>query len=193
MKQIDKSWITALTYGDGHIRKDRNSLEIRHHAKNLDYLQYKANRLSIIKGDTININPVKGQEANCIYFSDPYLKNIRKWVYFNNDKRPQKWLLDRFSNEDVLCLYLDDGSLVAKKQKGKIHAWDLTISTYFPFEKDAQLLANFLKERYDASFTIKRSKGRFSVRCGTKAARKFLSILHPLNVCSSMEYKFRLL
>ena len=83
---------------------------------------------------------------------------------------------------DLFCfaiLYLDDGSLCAKKRNGKIHAYDLVISVYGQ-QEECQNLINKLKENWDLSFTLKFNKGKYSIRCGTKEARKFLALIRPL-------------
>ena len=83
---------------------------------------------------------------------------------------------------DLFCwaiLYLDDGSLCAKKRDGKIHAYDLVISIYGSQEECERLIKK-LKDEYDLSFTLKFNKGKYSIRCGTREARKFLALIRPL-------------
>lgn len=49
-------------------------------------------------------------------------------------------------------------------------------------------LIKFFKQRYDADFTIKRNKGKFSIRCGKKAAIKVLNKLDKY-IPECMSYK----
>jgi hypothetical protein len=80
---------------------------------------------------------------------------------------------------------MDDGSLYQKKgNKG----WELVISCCFETEEEATELCEFFKTRYSAAFTVKRNKGRFSVRCGKKAAQSFLSSIEDY-VYEFMPYK----
>ncbi len=90
--------------------------------------------------------------------------------------------LDIINEMDLFCfaiLYLDDGSLCAKKRNGKIHAYDLVISIYGR-QEECQNLIDKLKNEWGLFFTLKFNKGKYSIRCGTKEARKFLALIRPL-------------
>lgn len=82
---------------------------------------------------------------------------------------------------------MDDGSLVAKKRDGEIHAYDLTISTYCDLQSVNNII-DYFNQEYGITFTVKKNKDKFSVRCGTKQARKFLKIVSP-HIVKCMEYK----
>ena len=55
-------------------------------------------------------------------------------------------------------------------------------------EEQALDLIKFFKQRYDADFTVKRNKGKFSIRCGKKAAIKVLNKLDKY-IPDCMSYK----
>ena len=79
---------------------------------------------------------------------------------------------------------------ILKKRNGIPHAFELVISTCCSTVKEAQTICDFFYERYEVKMTIKKMKGRFSIRCGTQNARKLISILEPYCM-SGMEYKFK--
>lgn len=88
-------------------------------------------------------------------------------------------------------LYMDDGSLTAKKRNGKIHAYDLTISIYGEKE-ECQYLIDKLST-LGMKFTLKLNKGKYSIRCETKSARKFIQYVseHNPNLDCFKESKFK--
>lgn len=173
--------LLAVTLGDGYL-SSRGTLKIVHCEKQLEYLQYKAS----LFGKEKNIYPINNNNFSAYYFQKGTFnkkdngKEVRKKLYGAlNKKFFSKDIVDEM---DLFCwaiLYLDDGSLCAKKRNGKIHAYDLVISTYCSQEECERLIQN-LKEKYNLSFTLKHNKGRYSIRCGTREARKFLALISPL-------------
>ena len=85
---------------------------------------------------------------------------------------------------------MDDGSLYKRKGKpGKSgDSYELCIATYCDTEEQALELIEFFKTRYDADFTVKRNKGKFSIRCGKKAAEKLFSKINVF-IPDCMSYK----
>jgi len=61
--------------------------------------------------------------------------------------------------------------LYAKKTNGKIHAYELVISMYTSKEEALDAI-KFMKERLDVDFTLKYNRGKYSIRCGTRMAKK---------------------
>ena len=55
-------------------------------------------------------------------------------------------------------------------------------------KKEAETCIVFFKEKYDVDFTLKRNKGYYSIRCGTKNAKKLLSRIGQY-IIPSMAYK----
>ncbi len=191
MKKTEKSAIRGMIIGDSHIRRRGNyhELSIAHSIKQKDYLKYKADFLSEAFEKNIKLkeyNNTNGFDCVRISTSHKYLKYCYDWLY-----KPQKKLtlryLRKISNEGVAFWYMDDGSLYAKKRNGRIHAYELVISTYVS-KPEAEDVILFLKERFNVDFTLKFNKGKYSVRCGTKAARKFLNQIEKY-IPECMEYK----
>lgn len=187
----DKKFLNALAIGDGHIRERGNSFAIciTHSDDQKDYLEFKAKRLSDILGRKVNIGKFNnnGYGAYRIEIAIPYMKVVRKWLYRNGIKKLSLSFLRRLSDEGVAIWYMDDGSLIRKKRNGKIHASELILSLYCT-EKEANDCIIFFKERFDVSFSLKRNKGLFSIRCGTKNAYKLLDRIGRY-IIPSMKYK----
>lgn len=191
MMKEEKRVLRAFALGDGHIRVRGNSysLSVSHCEKQKEYIIFKADMLSKIIGKKVEVHPYdnKGFPSYRFEVANEYFRFLRKWLYCNGNKTINLSYLRKLSHQGVAIWYMDDGSLVAKRRNGKIHAYDLTISTYCS-EKEAMNCISFFNERYGVTFTLKRNKGRFSIRCGTKEAKKLLEIITPY-IHKSMIYK----
>ena len=187
----DKKFLNALAIGDGHIRQRGNSFAIciKHSDRQKDYLEFKAKRLSDILKREVNVRKFNnsGYGAYGIEVTIPYMKFVRKWLYRNGLKRLNISFLRRLSDEGVAIWYMDDGSLIRKKRNGKIHASELILSICCT-EKEANDCILFFKGKYDVYFSLKRNKGLFSIRCGTKNAHKLLDRIEKY-IIPSMKYK----
>lgn len=190
MKQF-KNLLCGLTLGDGTITKSGRRLQINHSIKQLEYLKYKVSLLN-----KFNIYPEihlfnnNGYEGCRIGFTNKYCKFVRNWLYFDNKKIIKKEFLLKLSDLEIALWYMDDGSLYKKKGKpGKSgDSYELCIASYCDTEEQAMELILFFKQRYDADFTIKRNKGKFSIRCGKKSAIKVLDKINKF-IPSCMSYK----
>lgn len=119
-----------------------------------------------------------------------YFRILRRWIYPNNVKTISRKVLNYLSDEGIAIWYMDDGSYTAKRRKdGKIHAMELHISTYIPWEQN-ELIIDFFKEKYDISFTQVRDRQSYRLRCGTKESRKFIDLVSPY-ILPSMLYKIQ--
>jgi len=187
-----KSLLLAMSIGDGTVRKDSPELQIKHSTKQKDYCERKAKLLGECLKRNINTHQKTYGGYDCIRFSisHPYLKFVRTWLYKNNQKTLTNKVLRRLTDEAIAIWYMDDGSLHTKKRNGVPHAFELVISTCCFTIEEAQIICDFFYERYEVKMTIKKTKGRFSIRCGTQNARKLISILEPYCM-SGMEYKFK--
>lgn len=187
-----KKMLNGFALGDGYISKKKNSytLFITHCLKQKDYLESKARILSEIRGKNVYIMNFNngGYDAFRISISNSYLKFVYKWLYPEGKKTISLSFLRRMSDEAVCIWYMDDGSLYPKKRNNKIHSYELVFSTYCS-EEEANNCITFFKERFDVNFTLKRNKGLFCIRCGTKEAKKLLVFLKPY-CAKGMEYKF---
>ena len=171
--------LLAVALGDGYISSN-GTLKITHCEKQKEYLEYKAN---LFNAKTHHRN---NNGYSAYYFDKGVFNNhdqgrevIKKLYGVYGHKYLTKEIVDEM---DLFCfaiLYLDDGSLCAKKRNGKIHAYDLVISIYGE-KNECMLLIDKLKRDYDLNFTLKHNKGKYSIRCGTKEAKKFLNLIRPI-------------
>ena len=195
MRKEDKQLLRGIALGDGGLVRsgpNKATLTLAHSMKQYAYFRHKHDILERIFGKDIKITEYKINIYDCVrlHVTDQYLALLLKWLY-----TPRKTLtlnyLRKVSNHGVAIWYLDDGSLCAKRRRDKVHAYDLTISIYGT-ESEATDAIAFMKERFDAEFTLKRNKGKFSIRCGTMNAKKFLSQV-DMHIPDCMSYKtFRL-
>jgi hypothetical protein len=185
-----KQLLLAMSIGDGHVNQ-RNGLQICHSAKQQTYCEAKAKLLSDALERNVIVHHYESNGHSAVRFqvNDHYTKFVRKWLYPNGKKKLSLAILRRLTDQGIALWYMDDGSLIAKKRNGKVHAYELVISTYCETEEETVLICDFFNERYGVKMTVKRNKGRFSVRCGTKQARRLLEHLNPW-VLDGMEYKF---
>lgn len=186
----EKVLLLAMCIGDGHIRNNRPThLCVRHCEKQKPFIEFKAGIISKAIGRDVNISPFdnSGYPAYRFEKSIPYVRIIHKWLYKNGKKYYSRKVLDKLTPEAIAIWFMDDGSLTAKKREGKIHAYDLSLATYCS-EEEANTIIKYFTEKWDIKFTKKRNKGRFSVRCGTKMARKFSKIVEAF-IIPSMYYK----
>lgn len=175
--------LLAFSLGDGSVDK-RYILWNRQCKEQEDYLIWKHTEIE----KEIPCSCVKQGIQNGFQYSAFYtktnktnqndLKEIREKLY---DIHGVKYFSKEIVNEmDWFCfavLYMDDGSLTAKKRNGIIHAYDLTISIYGEKEECENLISKL--NELGLKFTLKSNKGKYSIRCGTKNARKFIEYIKP--------------
>lgn len=190
MTKEEKATIRGVAIGDSYIEKQKNyyRIHIIHSAKQYEYIKFKANYLSKACNKEIKITEFdnNGYPGVRMTVSNGYFKFVYSWLYKPNKKLTLKYLR-KVNNFGVAFWYMDDGSLYAKKRNGKIHSYELVISTCCT-ESEAKDCIFFFKERFDVNFTLKLNKGKYSLRCGTKEAKKFLSFLEPY-IPDCMKYK----
>lgn len=168
---MDKK-ILAFSLGDGHLNK-YGKLSLVHCSKQKEYLDWKESIIGSNDGITYFEN--NGYDAYRFYKS---FKNEGKQVYKKlYGVMNKKYFSEEIvNNMDKFCwavLYCDDGSLCRKKNKGKTHAYMLTISTYCSYNECERLQKN-AKEIFGVDFIIKKDKGKYLLYCGTKQIRIFL-------------------
>lgn len=191
MRINDKKLVLSMAIGDGYIRERNNSFSlcIRHCAKQEDYIRWKALQLSLALSKPVNVSAFNnsGYPGYRLEVNIPYLKFVKTWIYSNSKKRISLSSLRRLNDLGVAIWYMDDGSLYPKKRNNKVHAYELCISTCCS-EQEAVDCISFFKERYDTNFSLKRNKGWFSIRCGTREAKKLLNKI-SMHIIPCMHYK----
>ena len=171
--------LLACCLGDGYL-SPRGILQITHCEAQKEYLQYKADLFN----KTISYKDNNGYPS--YYFEKGVFNNndngweVRKKLYgVLGHKYFSQEIVNEMDLYSFALLYLDDGSLCAKKRNGKIHAYDLVISIYGQ-KSECDFLIEKLKQEWGLNFTLKYNKGKYSIRCGTREARKFLDLIRPL-------------
>ena len=182
--------IFTLTLGDGCI-DNKTTLHLRHCTEQKDYLIWKHSYLK----EAVPCSEIFDGIQNGYGFSKFHtktdneewreqIKEVKDLLYSNNGKKYfSKEVIDLLTLEDFAILYMDDGSLTAKKRNGVIHAYDLTISTYCSKEECERFIEKL--SEYGLKFTLKFNRNLYSIRCGTKSARKFIELIKPY--CPDLE------
>ena len=175
--------LLAFSLGDGSIDK-RYVLRNRQCEQQEEYLSWKHNEIS----KEIECSNIKSGTQNGFKYFSFYtltklsnqndLKEIREKLY---EQRGVKYFSKEIVDEmDWFCfavLYMDDGSLIAKKRNGIVSCYDLIISIYGEKEECENLIEKL--NSFGLKFTLKYNKGKYSIRCGTKSARKFINFIKP--------------
>lgn len=180
--------LLGMIIGDGCISSYKNKgykLVIRHGKQQEDYLLFKKELIeSIFYNRALTITHV--QNGLQIQKSSKIFRIYKKWFYTNNIKDFTK-ILKYLNLQSVALWYMDDGSLSAKKHRGKIHAYELTLNTYITKEQN-QAIIDWFKLKYDINFSQTKGKGKYRLRMGTQEARRFCALIEKY-VIPSMKYK----
>lgn len=173
--------LLAFCLGDGTI-DNKNRIFITHCAAQKEYIEWKQKEISsIFSCSEVTFIKNNGYNAYSIHTktnksNESEIKEIKHKLYSKNGKKFfSKDIVDTMDSYCFALLYMDDGSLTAKKRNGKVHAYELTISICGEKEECLNLIhkLNVLGMR----FTLKFNKGHYSIRCGTKSSRKFISYI----------------
>lgn len=189
MNKNNRAILYGMVIGDGYIRNNRPSFSIIHGENQYEYIKHKADLLINIFNKPVNVHKFNnnGYVGYRLETSSKYFSTIRKKLYVDNTKNIAKSL--EYLDEHAIALwYMDDGSLWAKKRNDVIHAYELQISIYTDSLDEINTIICWFKSNYDLTFTIKKHKNKYSIRCGTKEARKFINIVKPY-IIDSMKYK----
>ena len=184
-----KNKILGMVVGDGHITVN-NRLCIRHCIAQQEYAKHKAEVISNIFHKDITVHDYEYNGFPCVQFAiqNPYFRIVRKWLYRGIKKLLSRKFLNKLSPEAIAYWYMDDGSLYAKRKNGIVHSHELVISTCLDTESEAITVVDYFKDVWNIQFTVKRNKGKFSIRCGKINAKKFLDLVSKY-VVPSMKYK----
>lgn len=199
-RQLKKSLLIAMVLGDGYIRivtdkrhansKPQGVLQIRHSAKQRDYLEHKADLLHSILGGsrpTVRLIDNSGYPGVQLNKNHRWFRYLRNWIYVNGVKTYQARMLNHLTPEGIAIWYMDDGNLALPKKNGKIHARRLYLNTHKTKEEN-QIVIDFFKEKYDIRFTQVLNRGWYRLTCGTQETKKFISLVEPF-IIPSMSYK----
>jgi len=189
MTREEKAVLLALALGDGHIKRNQPELVVFHCESQKELVMWKHALVKNILGKCGNIVTKKtcSQTQYGFHVTHKYFKVLRRYLYKNGVKHYSESLLNRLGMLGLAIWHMDDGHLSAKKRNGKVHAYDLGISTYCSKE-EAKTIADWFFRAHGIRMTCKFNKGKYSVRCGTQGARLFSSLVRGF-IIPSMEYK----
>lgn len=183
-----RSILLGLAIGDGHISHNKNGacLVIRHGLMQEDYVNHKISLLQQIYPNR-TFNKYYVQNGVQIAVSDTEtLRVFRKWLYPYGKKQISN-ILHFLDLQAIALWYMDDGSLTAKKHKGKVHSYELTLNTYV-CKAENQKFIDFFKSKYDINFTQTKARDFYRLRMGKLEAKRFFSLIEPY-IIDSMQYK----
>lgn len=183
MKREEKVLCLAMVLGDGHVRYGQPELSIKHGEAQKEYVEWKAAILAKAVQRPVNVRRVENGYIGYTLSVSHRFFNVLRNACYAEDRTPifQRKILNKLTPKALAIWYMDDGSLYAKKRNGKIHAYELCISTCCN-EENAQNIVDYFAQVWSVNFTIKRNKGLCSIRCGTAEAKKFIAIVEPFIV-----------
>lgn len=179
--------IAEMTIGDGHL--NQKNLEILHCEKQKEYLNWKK---QLLINEGIECCPtalINNNGFNAYRFrtkSYPWIKDLRELIYCPS-KIYSLEILKEFTPLGLAIWYFDDGCLSQKKRNGVIHANDLILNTGLQKEEN-QIYINYFKDYWDINFTQVKNHNCYRLRCGTREARKFITIIKDY-LPPGMDYK----
>lgn len=199
MDKLSRGALVGMILGDGYLGINSNTnypntrtytLNIKHGQSQKEYIEHKATRIhSIIGGNAPKVRMFNNNGYVGYRFSksNKYFRILHNWIYKTGVKTYSRKILDMLTDEGIAYWYMDDGSLYSKKRNGKIHAYELVLSTYVSKEQN-QIIIDYFEETYGIKFGLSKSKGKYRLRMGTKEARKFVRLVEPY-IIESMKYK----
>ena len=169
--------LLAISLGDCHVRK-HGQIDIVHSSKQEEYIKWKYDMLApyipVNRITTFTNNGFPGLKLT----SGPSkeMAKIREMLYADGVKTYSDEVVSKMTPLCWALLYLDDGSLISRKNKEhtKITAHEIIISICSDEEAECQRLIDELSKSYGIKFTIKRNykssrnKTYYSIRCGLK-------------------------
>jgi hypothetical protein len=180
----------SMLLGDGYI--DRKNLFILHSDAQLDYLQWKR---SLLIENGVECNPIhyksnNGFDAYCFRTKPYHFFSLYKSILYKPNKIiSNRNILNKLTPLGLAIWYMDDGGLSQLKRNGKVRANDLMLNTHLSKE-DNQVIIDYFLDVWNIRFTQVKNRGKYRLRCGTKEARKFLTIVEQyVKQVPSMSHK----
>ena len=190
MNKVQRGLVLAMAMGDGHVDTS-GGVPVLHKGANQDYVLWKRSLIPSISSDVVYKDNRGFDSYTFRIRGSKFMKMIRSHLRSEEYITPR--LLRRVGAIGLAILYMDDGSLYPKKRNGQVHAYELVISWCFKSEEKAKSIIEYFNNEYGITFTIKRNKGRYSLRCGSAQARKVIEIVEPyVSQVPSMKYKLNI-
>lgn len=200
LNENGRNLLIAVTLGDGCINK-QGQLIINHSWKQREYCIWKMN---LLRKNGIKVGVLQRYEGSNGYLNYTiqyrfctkiymFNKVLRRVLYTGvfTKKYPRK-LLNRLSPQGLALWFMDDGSLVRRKYKGRYCGFYLRISTYCSSEQADEII-NYFKEEWDIHPTkIHEHKiktyNAYTINFGAKEGKKLIDTIKPY-MCPSIMYK----
>ena len=192
-----RNLLLACVLGDADINKE-GQVRFVHSWKQYEYIKWKFNllRRNGIKVSNffryINTTGYKDYNiqykftANVTMFS----KLLRKALYENHRVYFKRKHLNRLDPQGLAIWFMDDGSILRRKYKGKYCGFYLRISTYCSYE-EANTIIKYFNEVWDiypTKICEHTKKDTYTINFGAKEGKKLINIIKPF-MCPSMMYK----
>lgn len=198
----------ARTDEDGNIRDSLNGKQknSRYYFKQLsihsDYVDFQKNILENLTKVSTTINPeyidkrgysCKEQISLYTLFHPTYTK-IRERFYFEGKKQLDPHYMKLWDEQTLCFFYMDNGWIDNVEQKsGKIYT-RVALATHAYSYGDVSLFSDWIKEKFDLNFDIKRHKQKsgeykFYLQNSKDNAARFLNKIHKYSF-PSFDYKF---
>ena len=195
MKREDKALLIALCMGDGRVQKSsskalRGRFVMTHSEKQAEYIKHKAKLInSICGGKQCEVQPFNNSGYPGLRYGKThrYFGIIHKWLYKHGKKVFPDTLLNRLDKRCIAYLWMDDGSLTAKRRNGKICAWVGYLNLYEDFET-CERFAKVFTKLFGITPLIRRSKNFYRLEFNTTLCKKFLPEIAEY-VVPSLKYK----
>jgi hypothetical protein len=175
-------------------------LQIWHSVAQLDYCQYKLELLKSLLGikSLMNFRDCtlsNGKTYRLCGFgtSNPYFKQLRKWLYPNGKKQFTSEVLNMLSPQGIALWYMDDGYGRGRRNKdGWISAATTSIATMCS-RQEVEYVRDYFLEAHGIAFNTRFRKGSkedrgWFIEGGTAVSKKFAELVSP-HIIPSMLYK----
>ena len=175
-----RNLVLSMALGDGYVNP-KGFLSVRHSEVQKEYAEWKR---QLLKSNGINVtelytHPNNGYGAyEFRTYTHQFIKGIRKFLYTPSKNIGNRKVLNQLTPLGLAIWYMDDGGLAQKKRNGKIYANELMLNTLLSKEEN-QIIIDYFKEVWGINFSQCKNRGRYRLRCGTREARKFISIIKP--------------
>lgn len=209
MDKNKKAVLIGLAIGDGHLRLTKNGdgttnkttaqLALLHSTSQLDYLEWKRERLISILGGrhpNISIRKVFNTQTNKYYGrcelnkSHRYFRIVHKWLYPQGRKYITRRILDYLSPESIAIWVMDDGGIkkYTSKKTGKISSCQFYLATYVSKE-EAVVIQDYFREVWGINFLLSKERdNKWRHYCNTEETKKLSDLVRPF-MLPSLSYK----
>ena len=207
MKKSKKFYIVcSLAIGDGCLRRRYNTkkaeLDIAHHIKHRDYIEYKARILEEIGTKTkTTVKNRKGNTQYRVYTNSNYLNYcVWKELYRNGKKIFTNSMLRNLDEWSLAILWMDDGTLYFQKKTrrdGTVYKYKYGgIATNSFDKKSNERILEWLRKFGITGYLVRDNRlsedNKYSVRFNRDNVNKLVKIVKSIvkNI-GSMRYKVR--